>query len=113
MFNQLSKRVMIMRATKLFSGLILMTVFNNVMAADIESIKAKATSICASCHGVTGISASDAIPNLQGQKASYLASALKAYRDGSRKAPVMNNMATNLSDDEIQGLAGYFNAVKP
>lgn len=102
-----------MRATKLVSVVILMSVFHNVMAADIETIKAKATSICASCHGVTGISASDAIPNLQGQKLTYMTSALKAYRDGSRKAPVMNNMATNLTDDEIQGLAGYFNAVKP
>lgn len=102
-----------MHFQKLSFAMVLFFMATAAHAADIESIKNKATTVCASCHGVTGISGSDALPNLQGQKTAYLISALKAYRDGSRKASVMNAMATNLTDDEIMGLAGYFNAVKP
>lgn len=85
----------------------------NAFSADPEAIRTQATTICASCHGVKGISASEALPNLQGQKVQYLSGALKAYREGSRKAPVMNHMAANLTDDEIEGLARYFSALQP
>lgn len=45
-----------------------------VHAADIEAGKAKALAVCAACHGANGISVSDAIPNLAGQRVSYLES---------------------------------------
>lgn len=83
------------------------------LGVDLEAVKTKATSICASCHGVNGVSGSEALPNLQGQKETYLVNALKAYRDNSRKAPVMNNMAYNLSDEEIMALASYFSQLRP
>ena len=82
-------------------------------AANVESGKAKATEVCASCHGITGISASDGFPNLAGQKAAYLSKALSAYRSGDRKAPIMNNMAANLSDADIDNIAAYFAGLKP
>ena len=81
-------------------------------AADIEAGKAKGSSVCASCHGITGISASEGFPNLAGQKAAYLDKALKAYRTGDRKAPIMNNMAANLSDADIENIAAYFSSLK-
>ena len=37
-------------------------------AADLEAGKAKATAVCAACHGAGGVSVSDTIPNLAGQK---------------------------------------------
>jgi cytochrome c553 len=81
-------------------------------AADIEAGKAKGASVCASCHGVTGISAAEGFPNLAGQKAGYLANALKAFRSGDRKAPIMNNMAANLTDGDIENIAAYFSSLK-
>ena len=95
----------------LLTGLSLYSGF--AAAASIEAGKQAASTVCASCHGVTGISASDAFPNLAGQKAGYLVSALKAYRVGSRKAPIMNNMAAGLSDQAIDDLAAYFASLKP
>ena len=83
------------------------------LALDAEAVKTQATTVCASCHGIKGVSASEAIPNLQGQKAQYLANALKAYRDGRRKAPLMNNMAMNLGDEEIDALSTYFAGMTP
>jgi len=41
-------------------------------AADIEAGKTRATTVCAACHGATGVSVGDPIPNLAGQRASYL-----------------------------------------
>lgn len=84
----------------------------SAQAADLEAGKAKGSSVCASCHGINGVSAADGFPNLAGQKAAYLDQALKAYREGARKAPIMNNMAANLTDSDIENLAAYFSSLK-
>src|SRR5262245_45433510 len=41
-------------------------------AADLGAGKAKAEAVCSACHGLNGVSVTDAIPNLAGQKAAYL-----------------------------------------
>jgi len=55
--------------------------------ADIEAGKAKVATVCAACHGANGVSVSDTIPNLAAQRAVYIENQLKAFKDGSRKAP--------------------------
>ena len=77
-------------------------------AADLEAGKAKAQAVCAACHGASGVSVSDTIPNLAGQKAAYLEAQLKALKDGARKNPLMNAMASQLGADEIANVAAYF-----
>jgi cytochrome c553 len=77
-------------------------------AADVEAGKAKVQTVCAACHGVAGVSVSDSIPNLAAQKAAYIESQLKALKDGSRKNPIMNAIATQLSDDDIANVAAHF-----
>ena len=79
-----------------------------VHAADVEAGKAKVQTVCAACHGVNGLSVSDTIPNLAGQKAVYLENQLKALKDGSRKNPIMGAVASQLSSDEIANVAAYF-----
>jgi len=79
-------------------------------AADIDAGKAKATSVCAACHGADGVSVSDAIPNLAAQRAGYLASQLRALKEGTRKNPVMNAIASQLSTEEIANIAAYYAA---
>ena len=77
-------------------------------AADVAAGKAKVDAVCSACHGASGISVSDTIPNLAGQKAAYLESQLKALKDGSRKNPIMGAIATQLNPDEIANVAAYF-----
>lgn len=77
-------------------------------AADIAAGKAKAEAVCAACHGANGISVSDTIPNLAAQRAGYLEAQLKALKDGSRKNPVMNAMAAQLTPTEIADVAAFF-----
>ena len=81
-------------------------------AADPEAGKARATAVCAACHGATGVSVTDTIPNLAGQKRAYLESQLRALKDGSRKNPVMNAIASQLSAEDITNVAAYF-AMQP
>jgi cytochrome c553 len=39
--------------------------------------------------------------------------ALKQYRDGNRKNPIMAPMAAQLSDDDIEDLAAYYADMDP
>lgn len=85
----------------------------SVLAANPDAAKATATGMCAACHGANGISAAGNFPNLAGQKEEYLAASLKAYREKTRNAPIMNNMAASLKDEDIANLAAYFAGLKP
>jgi cytochrome c553 len=76
--------------------------------ANLEAGRAKVQAVCSACHGANGVSVADAIPNLAGQKTAYLEAQLKALKDGTRKAPVMNAMAAQLSTDDIANVAAYF-----
>lgn len=63
---------------------------------------------CQSCHGADGISVLALAPHLAGQRDGYLAAQLQAFRSGDRKSAVMNAIASQLSDEDIAGLAGFF-----
>jgi cytochrome c553 len=80
-------------------------------AADIEAGKAKVATVCAACHGVSGVSVSESIPNLAAQRAGYLEAQLKALKDGTRKNPIMNAMAAQLSAEDMANVAAYFSAL--
>ena len=77
-------------------------------AADIEAGKAKVATVCAACHGATGVSVSDTIPNLASQRAAYLEAQLKALKEGTRKNPIMNTIAAQLSAEDMANVAAYF-----
>jgi cytochrome c553 len=77
-------------------------------APSIEAGKGKVAAVCAACHGAAGVSVSDAIPNLAAQRAGYIEAQLKALKDGTRKNPIMNAMAAQLSADDIANVAAYF-----
>lgn len=79
-------------------------------AADVELGRAKVATVCAACHGSNGVSVSDTIPNLAAQRAGYIESQLKALKDGTRKNPIMNPIAAQLSAEDIANVAAYFAA---
>jgi len=63
-------------------------------------------SSCSGCH-----SSSDAlvttIPRIRGLPEPVLLEALHAFRNGQRRATVMDRIAKGLTDDEIRQLAAY------
>jgi cytochrome c553 len=94
-----------------FVTFIFSTLATASLAGDAVAGKARAAS-CAGCHGTNGISNNNMWPNLAGQKQGYLASSLKAYRDGSRKNAMMSAMAKGLTDKDIANLAAYYSGLK-
>lgn len=76
-----------------------------------EAGKAKSTT-CAACHGADGVSTIGSFPKLAGQHRDYLYHALKDYKSGKRKNPLMAGQVQNLSDADMMDLAMYFSMQK-
>ena len=100
---------------KLLGLAVFLTVAQVAHAANIEAGKDLAGKVCAACHGANGASVSDGLPNLAAQRASYLETQLKLYKDGTRKAPgaanstlTMQAIAAQLSPDDIANAAAYY-----
>ena len=72
-----------------------------VQAADVAAGKAKATEVCAACHGENGISTTENIPSLAGQQDQFIQWQLVFFRAGTRKneqmQPVSNSSITRIS----------------
>jgi len=71
---------------------------------------------CTSCHSVYGDGNNLAgYPSVSGQQIGYLTSSLKAYRSKERNAGeqslVMQSIAENLTDREIDALANYMHGL--
>lgn len=69
---------------------------------------------CLGCHGIEGYRnayPSYRVPKLGGQKAAYLAIALRGYRDGTRKHPTMTAQSSSLTDQEIDDIAAYLASI--
>jgi cytochrome c553 len=79
-------------------------------AADLAAGQAKAKEICQACHGLDGNSQTPDYPRLAGQYPDYLAKALRDYKDGRRKNPIMAGMAAPLTDKDIANVAAYYAA---
>jgi len=69
---------------------------------------------CAQCHGTAGRAGAGALlPALAGMPAPYVEAQLKAFKNGSRPATVMHQIAKGYSDAQIAQLAAYFAAQAP
>ncbi len=62
---------------------------------------------CFSCHGTDGVSVGP-MPTLATKDGRYIASNLKAFRDGKKQATIMNRIAKGFTDAEIDAIASYF-----
>ncbi len=83
-----------------------------VSAADIAAGE-QAAGHCASCHGQKGNSSNAQWPHLAAQQSTYLSNQLKAFKAGERVNPIMQPMAANLSNEDINNLAAYFSSQPP
>lgn len=73
---------------------------------------AKKTAMCVGCHGIIGYQASfpeiHKVPKIAGQSATYIRSALAAYKAGDRKHPTMRAIADSLTEQDMADLAAYY-----
>jgi sulfide dehydrogenase cytochrome subunit len=78
-----------------------------VQAQDSPAARSLAAT-CAACHGTDGRSATTEVASLAGLPKDDLVAKLKGFRDGTRPASVMHQIAKGYSDPQIDLLADYF-----
>ena len=80
-------------------------------SGDAGSGRAK-SSMCAGCHNIPGYKTAFPavynVPKIDGQHATYIVSALRAYKSGERKHPSMRAIAAGLSDQDMADLAAFY-----
>jgi cytochrome c553 len=76
-------------------------------ASDL-SVRTLAAS-CAACHGTDGNAVrASAMPPLAGLSRGYFLQQMQAYRDGTRPAPLMQQIARGFDAAQTEALAVYF-----
>lgn len=81
--------------------------------ADVAAGQAKVKQVCVACHGLDGNSKTPDYPKLGGQYPDYIAKALRDYKSGARKNPIMAGFAGTLTDKDIENVAAYYAAQPP
>ena len=68
---------------------------------------------CLACHGEKGISETSEVPSLAGMPADFTLIQLFLFRQGTRKIEIMNDVAKDLTDDDLRKLGDYFAKLPP
>jgi cytochrome c553 len=68
---------------------------------------------CLACHGAEGRSENAEVPSLGAQPSTYTLIQLFMFRERLRLSEPMNAMAKELSDDDLQSMAGSIAALPP
>ncbi|WP_198387094.1 MULTISPECIES: c-type cytochrome [Shewanella] len=71
---------------------------------------------CANCHGPRGVGLPPAIPRLMGQTRGYIASQLNAWQKKDRindDGGLMAEVASQLTQADIDAVAAYYSTVRP
>jgi len=104
----IEKRVVI--AAVAFTGVALLAPSTG-RPQDAAAGQAKASSVCATCHGLNGIATLPEAPNIAGQSPFYLETQLKAFRSGARQQEQMSIIAQDLSDQDIANLSAWYSSI--
>lgn len=80
--------------------------------SDAAAGKRLAASRCVSCHSSTETIHS-MLPLLEGQPKAAFVAQWRAFRERKRTAPVMVNLAQELSEQDVNDLADYYSALLP
>jgi cytochrome c553 len=68
---------------------------------------------CLACHGEKGISETSEVPSLAGMPADFMLIQLFLFRQGTRKVEIMNDLAKDMTDDDLRKFADYFAKLPP
>ncbi|BDQ67692.1 cytochrome C [Shewanella xiamenensis] len=89
----------------IYSAGVLMLLLPVVTHADESN---KLLNMCKACHGKSGMSRFEHIPNIGWQNSDYLLKQLRAFKAGTRQDPTMTKVAQLLSEADMQQMAEYF-----
>ncbi len=63
---------------------------------------------CSTCHGIEGYAKIPIAPHIGGEPAGYIASQLRAFREGDRTHEMMSVVAKSLTDQQIADLSAWY-----
>jgi len=67
---------------------------------------------CAVCHGTDGKAVTKDVIPLAGLPREHIATQMRAFRDGTRPATVMHQIAKGYTDAQIDAMAAWFASQK-
>jgi len=82
-------------------------------AADVAAGERFVQEHCIGCHAPDGSGRTAEIPNLAGQPASYLESAMQAYRSGERRHAALQDLIQQCSAADVRNIAAYYASLPP
>jgi cytochrome c553 len=85
----------------------------SAQAADAVAAGKEKAAICAGCHGDNGISQTENIPSLAAQPDQFIQWQLVFFRGGARKNELMQQIAEQISNDDVRNLGAYFAQLSP
>jgi cytochrome c553 len=68
---------------------------------------------CLACHGEKGVSETSEVPSLAGMPADFTLIQLFLFRQGTRKIEIMNDLAKDMTDDDLRKFSDYFAKLPP
>lgn len=102
-----------MKSTLIAATLVASVLFATTVqaqAGDRERGREK-TVTCQACHGEDGNGIGDPqYPIIAGQYADYLVHAMRSYKSGERKNPIMEGFMATLNDQDIRDLAAWYSS---
>ncbi len=83
------------------------------LAAGDAAAGRRKSQACAACHGNDGNTPTGPdFPRLAGQHHDYLLKALRDYKSGARKNPIMAAQVGNLNPQDMADLAAFYSSQK-
>ena len=108
----LTLSIMLLTATTAFAGDSPADIKQRSGTGDPIAGKEK-SAMCQGCHGEDGNSATADFPKLAGQYADYIQKQIHDFKAGSRKDPVMTDMAATITEkQDLLDIAAYFASQK-
>jgi sulfide dehydrogenase cytochrome subunit len=106
--------IKIFRAGMVF-GLYLIITSSTLYAADAKILYTQSlAATCANCHGTQGKSVKDpSVPGLAGRPSAYIIEQMQAFKNGTREATIMHQIAKGYTNEQIKQMADYFASQKP
>jgi cytochrome subunit of sulfide dehydrogenase len=81
-------------------------------SAQDNAVARSLAATCANCHGTDGRSVTKEVVPLAGMPKEHIVSQMKAFKDGTRPATIMHQLAKGYTDQQIEQMAAYFAAQK-
>jgi sulfide dehydrogenase cytochrome subunit len=78
------------------------------LAAPAQDAGRRLAATCASCHGTDGRGVTSEVAALAGLPKERIVSQMKAFKDGTRPATIMHQLAKGYTEQQIEAIASYF-----